>query len=220
MEEKKSKKGFSESMDRLYEKLGNFSKNARIGMAVGLIVVIVGGLDYLVFRDKRARIETLDAELTKVEQERDEAKRRADKLPYYKKEIEKVAAQFEIAKRALPESEEIPSLLTNISRSGQDEGLEFVLFQPQKEEASTFYSEIPIQMRIKGRYHDMALFLYKISRLDRIVNISNLNLVSKAITRVAKPDNSDPDDLFIECKAVTYKFIEVPKVTKPDEKKK
>jgi type IV pilus assembly protein PilO len=111
--------------------------------------------------------------------------------------------------KALPEKEEIPSLLTSISRSGQDVGLEFLLFEPKAEARKEFYAEIPVAMQVVGGYHDLAMFFDKVARLSRIVNIKNISM-----GRI-----KDSQRLNTSCTAVTYKFVE-PAPQKPSAKKK
>ena len=105
--------------------------------------------------------------------------------------------------RALPEKQEIPTLLASISRSGQDAGLEFILFKPEKENHKDFYAEIPVAIQVTGSYHNVALFFDKVARLSRIVNIDNINLT-------AKKEMAAGEGLTLgtSCTAVTYRFIE------------
>ncbi|MCK7510702.1 MAG: type 4a pilus biogenesis protein PilO [Desulfobacterales bacterium] len=69
-----------------------------------------------------------------------------------------------------------PSLLTNVSKSGQEVGLEFLLFEPKAETKQEFYAEIPVAMNIRGDYHNLAVFFDKVARLSRIVNINNITI--------------------------------------------
>jgi len=103
-----------------------------------------------------------------------------------------------LAKAVLPETKEIPSLLSSISQSGQDAGLEFVLFEPKAEVKKDFYAEIPVSIKVTGSYHNIATFFDNVSRLYRIVNIQNIEMKS------GKNDTS----LDTSCTAVTYKFVE------------
>ena len=117
--------------------------------------------------------------------------------------------QFKSAMKALPEKEEIPSLLTSISRSGQDVGLEFLEFTPKAEVRKEFYAEIPVSIKVQGGYHDLAIFFDKVARLSRIVNIKNISMGR----------GKGGQELNTSCTAVTYKFIE-PAPKKPGKKKK
>jgi type IV pilus assembly protein PilO len=123
-------------------------------------------------------------------------------------------SRFKLVMKSLPEKEEIPSLLSNISLSGQDAGLEFVLFQPKKEVKKDFYAEIPVAIKVTGKYHNVALFFDKVARLPRVVNIRNIMMT---------PGKGN-EKLSTGCTAVTYKFIDRPKKKsnkkKPKKKKK
>jgi len=70
------------------------------------------------------------------------------------------------------------------------------LFQPKKEKKRDFYAEIPVDLKISGSYHNLAVFFDSISRLSRIVNIRNLKL------------KEGKKKLNIDCQAVTYRFLE------------
>jgi type IV pilus assembly protein PilO len=99
--------------------------------------------------------------------------------------------------KSLPESEEISSLLTGISESGQESGLEFLLFRPGKEVNKNFYAEIPVSIRVSGGYHNFVQFADRVARLSRVVNIRDINM-----------SRNKSGQLTTSCQAVTYKFIE------------
>ena len=92
-----------------------------------------------------------------------------------------------------------PALLTKISDLGNNVGLEFKLFKPQAEVDKEFYRQLPIDIKVRGPYHNVANFFQSISALDRIVNIGdftmgNPQLVSGLVT------------LETTCVATTYRF--------------
>ena len=128
------------------------------------------------------------------------AKVNAAELGKFQAKMQEAEAQFKIAMRALPENQEIPSLLTSVSKSGQDVGLEFLLFEPKPETRQEFYAEIPVAMSLRGDYHNLAVFFDKVARLSRIVNINNITVTP----------GKDGRELNTACTAVTYKFVEPP----------
>ena len=76
----------------------------------------------------------------------------------------------------LPEAKEIPLLLKTVSNLGQQQGLEFLLFKPEKENPREFVAEIPITIHIKGTYHEIGIFFDRLRRLPRIINVKQLEL--------------------------------------------
>jgi len=141
----------------------------------------------------------------KLDNELRVATAKASQLAAKRLELKAAEEKFNLALQALPDKEEIPSLLASISQSGQDAGLEFLLFQPKAEVPRDFYAEIPVSINVKGNYHNMAMFFDKLSNLARIVNINDLKIV---------PEQSGM--LTTACTAVTYKFVEA----KPQPEKK
>jgi type IV pilus assembly protein PilO len=126
-------------------------------------------------------------------------------LNAYRKKMQDAEEQFKIVMRALPEKEEIPTLLTGISKAGKSSGLTFILFKPMPEVKKDFYAEIPVAMEVIGDYHGVAMFFENVAGLNRIVNIRNISMT---------PADKQAKTLRTKCTAVTYKFIE------PSEKKK
>ncbi len=85
-----------------------------------------------------------------------------------------------VAAKALPEKDEVPSLLTSISQVGNEAGLEFLLFKPEAEVLKDFYAELPITMELSGSYHDLGVFFDQLAGMPRIVNINKFEINSDA----------------------------------------
>ena len=196
-------------MDSFISKIENLSKIQRILIFSGVFVLIIAIFVYVLFKPKLEKISSLGNELDTLEKKLVVAKKNAEDLETFQAKMKEAELQFKTAMKALPEKEEIPSLLTSISRSGQDVGLEFLLFEPKTEVRKDFYAEIPVAMQVKGGYHDLAMFFDKVARLSRIVNIKN----------IAMGRAKDSQELSASCTAVTYKFVE-PAPDKPAAKTK
>lgn len=205
---KKSKKAAVEKTTPIFEKLEQLSKIQRIAIWAGVMVLLIGGFVYFSYAPKYSKIDTLKANLKKVEGELEVAKRNARQLNEYRKKMQDAEEQFKIVMRALPEKEEIPTLLTGISKAGKDSGLNFVLFQPKPEVEKEFYAEIPVAIEVSGDYHGVATFFESVAELNRIVNIRDVEITPE----------KDSANLSTTCTAVTYKFIEPSE--KPETKSK
>lgn len=180
------------------EKLEKLVLWQRVAILAGLIVLIVGAAVWFLYLPQYEEISQLDEKLQGLEKKLATAKVNAAELGKFQAKMQEAEAQFKIAMRALPENQEIPSLLTSISKSGQEVGLEFLLFEPKPEIRREFYAEIPVAMSLRGDYHNLAVFFDKVARLSRIVNINNIT--------VTPVKNSQ--ELNTACTAVTYKFVE------------
>jgi type IV pilus assembly protein PilO len=192
--------GFAKSIEPFLEKVEKLSRVQRIVITAVVFGLIAGGFIYFLYWPKYEQIGRLNTELDKLEKKLEIAKRNAMDLKKFQAKMKEAEAQFQMAMKKLPEKEEIPSLLSSISNSGQQVGLEFLLFEPKPEKRKEFFAEIPVAMHIKGDYHNLALFFDQVARLSRIVNIKNIQM--------SNANDKDSRDLNTRCMAVTYKFIE------------
>ena len=206
------KTGLAKSIEPFFEKVEKLSKAQRILISAGFFTLLAGAFIYFFFWPKLEKINSLTANLKEIEKKLTTAKRNAADLKKFQAKMKEAEAQFKLAMKKLPEKEEIPSLLTSISDSGQRVGLDFLLFEPKPEKRKEFYAEIPVAMSIKADYHNLAIFFDQVARLSRIVNIRNINI------GLTKAKNTN--ELAAKCTAVTYKFIETPPKKKSKSKKK
>jgi type IV pilus assembly protein PilO len=206
------KKGLAKSIEPFFEKVEKLSKVQRILISAGFFVLLSGVFIYFFFWPKFEKINSLTADLKELEKKLTIAKRNATDLKKFQAKMKEAEAQFKLAMKKLPEKEEIPSLLTSISDSGQQVGLDFLLFEPKAEKKKEFYAEIPVAMSMKADYHNLAIFFDQVARLSRIVNIRNIN--------IGRTKGKDAKELSARCTAVTYKFIETPPKKKSKKKKR
>jgi type IV pilus assembly protein PilO len=166
-----------------------------------LSALILGIYYFFVLLPQLDRLQSLESEFDQLGQKLRESQAIAANLPRVQKEVELLDQKLAEALTKLPNSEEIPALLQTVSDLGKDAGLEFLLFKPGGATPKDFYAEVPLELQIKGRYHDMGLFFNKIGRLPRIVTIRDLDL--------GKPTPGPGGvELTANCKAVTFKFLD------------
>lgn len=185
----------------LFERVEKFTKPQRIGIYAFTLAAVIGLSVWFLFWPKHEKIGALEKQLTTVQQQLAKAKKNARELNDWRSKMKKKEAQYKTVMRALPEKEEIPSLLAGISQAGKDAGLEFLLFQPKPESPKEFYAEIPVDINVSGTYHQVAVFFDKVSNLPRIVNMRNMKIAPKSQQKKANA-------LTTSCQAVTYKFVE------------
>ena len=182
------------------EKVAALSRLQRILICVATILILGGSFFYFVYMPKSDTVSELENNSEMLEMKLLRARASAKNITGLEKEYDKAQAKFKVALQLLPDKKEIPSLLENISRSGLDSGLEFLLFQPSNEIAKDFYAEIPVDIRVTGGYHNLAMFFDKVARLPRIVNMLSINI--RAPKKVEQ-------GLSASCIATTYRFLEM-----------
>jgi len=91
----------------------------------------------------------------------------------------------------------------DISQTGLASGLEFELFKPEAEIPKDFYAELPITIRVKGRYHDFGAFVSGVAALPRIVTLHDINIKPAPVEK-----DKDGSRLMMDLTAKTYRYIE------------
>jgi type IV pilus assembly protein PilO len=123
-----------------------------------------------------------------------------------KLQVQEYVTQLE---KQLPGKAEMDALLSDINQAGLGRGLQFELFRPGNIEVKDYYAELPISIRVSGRYHDIGSFAADVANLSRIVTLQNVN-----IAQVARDANGN---LAMEATARTYRYLDANEVA--DQKK-
>jgi len=118
----------------------------------------------------------LDEEIAKKEQELKETEKIVANLDIKKAEFEKVKKELEYVIKRLPTKEEIPELLKTITELAIKSDVDLISFRPAPSLSREVYEEIPVNLFIKGRYHNVGLFLTKVGNLERIITPSTVKL--------------------------------------------
>ncbi len=211
---KKPNIDLKKSSEPLFEKIEKLSKVQRILICSGIFLVIIGSFVYFSYLPKIKTQRNLNKQIQKFEKKLTIARKNAKDLKKYQNKIKEAKSKFKEVMLSLPEKEEIPSLISAISASGKESGLEFLLFQPKGEKRKDFYAEIPVSIQVAGNFHNIVLFFDKVARLSRIVNIRDIEISGPK--EKGKSKTSDNSKLSTSCTAVTYKFVEpVAKKKKP-----
>jgi type IV pilus assembly protein PilO len=122
----------------------------------------------------------LEAERAKEVQLREEYKKKlaqAVNLDALKKQREQVQQYVTQLEKQLPSKAEMDALLSDINQAGLGRSLQFELFRPGQVAVREYYAELPISVRVTGRYHDMGSFASDIANLSRIVTLNNLTVI-------------------------------------------
>ncbi|MDP9123881.1 MAG: type 4a pilus biogenesis protein PilO [Pseudomonadota bacterium] len=119
-----------------------------------------------------------------------------DALKKQKEEVQTYVTQLE---KQLPGKAEMDALLTDINQAGVGRGLVIDQFIPGQTETKEYYAELPIAIRVTGRFHDIGAFAADIAALSRIVTLHNLSI---------SPDARSTGGLSMEAMARTYRYLD------------
>lgn len=124
-----------------------------------------------------------------------------DELKKQKEQVQEFVTQLE---KQLPGKAEMDALLSDINQAGIGRGLQFELFRPGQVVVKDYYAELPIAIKVSGRYHDVGSFVADIANLSRIVTLHNLS--------IAPPPKDPTGALVMEATARTYRYLDAAEV--------
>ena len=177
-------------------KIAAFLAATAVAVVAGWFLVLSGADDELVAaREQEPRLkETYRNRLAQAVN--------LDELRKQKLQVQEYVTQLE---KQLPGKAEMDALLSDINQAGLGRGLQFELFRPGQVQVKDYYAELPIAIRVSGRYHDIGSFAADVANLSRIVTLQNL-----VITPAAGRDASGT--LSMEATARTYRYLDAAEV--------
>lgn len=151
----------------------------------------------------------LEAERAKEVALRDDYKKKllkAVSLDILKKQREQVQQYVIQLEKQLPSKAEMAALLSDINQAGQGRSLQFELFRPGQVVVREYYAELPIAVRVTGKYHDMGSFAADVAHLSRIVTLNDI-----AIT-APKDKEKLSGNLTMDATARTFRYLDAEEV--------
>lgn len=128
---------------------------------------------------------------------------KAVSLDGLKKQKEQVAQYVNQLEKQLPSKAEMAALLSDINQAGLGRSLQFEVFRPGAMLAKEYYAELPITLKVTGRYHDIGAFASDVAFLSRIVTLNNISIV---------PNGKDADVLSMDATARTFRYLDADEV--------
>ncbi len=174
----------------------------KILIILALVVLVCVLYFFLIYQGKQNDIGKTQKQLAEFQQQLKEVQAASEGLDTIKLEINKLDEQLKESLAQLPEEKMVDSLLQSLEDLASSSGLEITKIQPSAEVPRDFYSEIPIEMQVTGGYHNIAIFFDKISKMKRVINISNLHLSNPA-------DVNGEVHITADCVATTFRFRRV-----------
>ncbi len=184
------------------ESIANLSPRKKALLLIVVAGIIVGLYWHLVYRSKARVLRSLQGQLSSKQAKLNENQAIARNLPRFKSEVGKLNEKLKLVVKELPNSREIPNILQTLNNLSAINGLEVVFIKPRRDVDKGFYAEVPIQIKVRGGYHEVGMFLDSVSKLPRIINISDITLGNP------RDDKSGAMTLDVSALATTYRYVE------------
>lgn len=188
--------------------------------AAAILLAIIGVVYYF------ARYQSLTSEVDRlVQRERDlegQERQFLQKRDTYEADVRRLAQlreHFASQSRILPPETEMSSFLDALNNHAELAGLQIDLVRPLEEEGVGFYAKIPVELNVRGRYHDLAKFFYNVGQLERVINIENINLTQAAAAPSSGESAGTIEEVLIEARvlATTFRALSETEAAPPQE---
>jgi type IV pilus assembly protein PilO len=169
----------------------------RYGLLVGVVVLVVTALWFAWLSTSQQELEAEQARELTLRKDYTTKLVKAVNLDVLKKQREQVLQYVTQLEKQLPSKAEMDALLSDINQAGLGRSLQFELFRPGQIAVRDYYAELPIVLRVSGKYHDIGAFASDIANLSRIVTLNNL-------TVLPRPDGA----LTMDATAKTFRYLD------------
>jgi type IV pilus assembly protein PilO len=173
----------------------------RYSLFVLTTLVVVVALWFVWLSSSEEALQQEQAKEVKLREDYKVKLTKAVNLDVLKKQREQVQQYVTQLEKQLPSKAEMDALLSDINQAGLGRSLQFDLFRPGQVAVKEYYAELPIALKVTGRYHDIGAFASDIANLSRIVTLNNLSIVPKA-------DGA----LSLESTAKTFRYLDAEEV--------
>ncbi|SFE70714.1 type IV pilus assembly protein PilO [Marinobacter sp. DSM 26671] len=172
---------------------------APIKAVVVLIIfgLIFGGGYWFFIKDQYAQLERVEKTEQELRKKYEEKAYQVANLEVFKAQMAEMEETFGALVRQLPSETEVPGLLEDITNTALGSGLALQEVKLQPEQRRDFYSELPINIRVSGSYHELASFVSSVASLPRIVTLHDLTI---------EPTGGDGERLDMQVVARTYRY--------------
>jgi type IV pilus assembly protein PilO len=191
-----------------FNNIGSWPLAVRLTSLILVAAVLVFGFYWFAVKESQQRfVREQGKEQGLKEQYRLKSFRVAN-LDAFKEQLAEMEETFGALLSQLPDETEMPGLLDDISTTGTQSGLEIDKITPQSEQANEFYIVTPINITVRGSYHEMGNFVSAMAAIPRIVTLHDFDITTQSRSSSSGDEAEAPLSMKISAKTYRYKAEE------------
>jgi type IV pilus assembly protein PilO len=176
---------------------------AQLGAFVLIAAGLAGAFYYFIESPRQIELEAKTKELSEIRGRISKGQAMARQLPEFRKEIAGLEARLESLKPILPDERDVGDLLRRVQTLATQSNLQVRGFRPQAITTKEMHAEWPIALQLEGNYHNLGLFLDRVSKFPRIINIGSMVVTQK-------PEPTATASMAIAATATTFVLVDPP----------
>jgi type IV pilus assembly protein PilO len=176
----------------------------RYALYLGVVVAVLAGVWFAVLSSYNEELALESAKEVALREDFKKKLSQAVNLEALKKQREQVQQYVTQLEKQLPSKAEMDALLSDVNQAGLGRSLQFELFRPGQVLVRDYYAELPITLRVTGRYHDIGAFASDVANLSRIVTLNNL---------IVSPLTAKEGTLVMDATAKTFRYLDTDEIS-------
>jgi type IV pilus assembly protein PilO len=167
----------------------NFSEMSGIKQWATVVVggaIVTGALYFTLFKSHDESNATAQHALEDKIRENNELESYRPKLKQMEQQLAELKQQLEIEQRIVPDEKQVDGFIETMGAEAQKAGVELRRYSAKDMKSQQYYTEVPFDMELDGPYYSALNFFDRVSKLERIVNISGLLVSTTKAPSAAK----------------------------------
>ena len=203
---------FAKLQSRIQAEFAGLDKNdpsswpalPRYALYLGTVVAVLACVWFTVLSSYNEELALESAKEVSLREDFRKKLSQAVNLEALKKQREQVQQYVTQLEKQLPSKAEMDALLSDVNQAGLGRSLQFELFRPGQVLVRDYYAELPITLRVTGRYHDIGAFASDVANLSRIVTLNNLMI---------SPMPAKEGTLVMDATAKTFRYLDMDEIS-------
>jgi type IV pilus assembly protein PilO len=172
----------------------------KLAFVMAFIVLVFAGYWVLLYSDVSAKKATAEGEKSRLAGELSTQERNKASFIQDKDDLAARQVRQKDLNKALPAETDAPAFISALQQVANVSGVDLKGWQPQEEMSQAFYAKFPMKLEMSGRFHQIAKFAYEAGRVERIINVENLEMADPKL-------EGDEMKLKAKCLATTFHSV-------------
>lgn len=186
-------------MGKFFDQFTKLAVSVKLIVLGVILVVIIAGNAMFFYKPKKVELDAKKRQSAELEAKYLENQAIADNLPKFQEEVNTLKDQLREAIALLPDEANVHTLYRQLFVEAEKSNVELLSFKPGGTSKKGFYSDLSLDITVRGSYHRIAEFIDRVGKLDRIINMSNIIFNKLQLT-------ANETDTEVSLKVTTYMF--------------